>query len=55
MNLRSRVAAAKSQETADAILESAGYGAKAIGSQTIVAMAHKLKSAREKDELQKMV
>lgn len=54
MNLVSRVAAAKTQEVADAILESAGYGAKAIGSQTIVAMAHKLKTARERDELQRM-
>lgn len=54
MNLVSRVAAAKTQEVADAILESAGYGAKAIGSQSIVAMAHKLKSARERDELQRM-
>lgn len=55
MNLVSRVAAAKTQEVADAILESAGYGAKAIGSQTIVAMAAKLKTAREKDELRKML
>ena len=54
MNLVNRVAAAKSQDIADAILESAGYGAKAIGSQSIMEMANKLKSAREKEELQHM-
>ena len=55
MNLITRVAAAKSQETADAILSSAGYKVKSGGYDAIVSMAAKLKSARENDELQKMI
>ena len=55
MNLVNRLASAKSQETADAILASAGYKLRGDAANSIMEMAARLKTAREKDELQKML
>lgn len=55
MNLVNRLASAKSQETADAILASAGYKLRGDAANSLMSMAAGLRTAREKDELQKML